>query len=173
MVRPNNNNANNDLKEFKTVYTKNTSHELFTECNLSFPNLTAIEFKDKPLTCRELEKKTNQIADYLWSESSLYKKVVPASWGRSTELNNTKNSFSKHPTYTTCTSESTEKSKKVQITHCKNFYITYLINKEFNIHDRNKNTYTPKLRAVFYLSLFPSAKLDLANPTSLLAYRRS
>ncbi|WP_304197890.1 amino acid adenylation domain-containing protein [Flavobacterium alvei] len=78
--------SKNEICGAKMVYPKSTLHELFALQAEMLPNAIAIEFNDKQLTYSGLEKKINQMANYLWSQGLRPGQIVAVSLDRSPEL---------------------------------------------------------------------------------------
>ena len=67
-------------------YPKSTLHQLFEKQAQIFPNSIALEFENKQLTYRELSKKINQMANYLWSQGLRPGQIVAVSLDRTPDL---------------------------------------------------------------------------------------
>jgi amino acid adenylation domain-containing protein len=74
------------IKGTKTIYPNSTLHELFAEKVKTFPNSIALEFYDEKITYCQLDKKINQIANYLWSQGLRPGQIVAISLNRSPDL---------------------------------------------------------------------------------------
>jgi amino acid adenylation domain-containing protein len=76
----------NEIRGSKMAYPKSTLQKLFAERAEMNLNSIALEFENKSFTYGELEKMTNQIANYLWSQGLRPGQIVAVSLDRSPNL---------------------------------------------------------------------------------------
>ena len=86
MKRYSNNSLDNQISWAKMVYPKSTLHELFAKQAEMFPNSIALELDKKQLTYSELEKITNQMANYFLAQGLCPGQFVAVSMERTPEL---------------------------------------------------------------------------------------
>ncbi|WP_197413385.1 polyketide synthase [Flavobacterium sp. TAB 87] len=86
MNNPNTNNSNNKIIGAVMPYPKSTLHELFDVRAKMFPHSIALEFNDIKVSYGELQKKINQMANYLWSQGLRPGQIVAVSLDRSPDL---------------------------------------------------------------------------------------
>lgn len=75
-----------DLNSTTSYYPKKTVCELFEEQVIKIPNKIALEFKEKTLTYKELNEKSNQLANYLREKGINNKSIVAIVETHSIEL---------------------------------------------------------------------------------------